>query len=138
MAKTLESIITFFRVSPVQQALVFGITTPIIIDDTWRAVESYSHNDMYNGCLSISHILLCVGYALFNEVIAIKKLNEYYQVKNLFVKHGWDERVIEPKSHSWCQRNAAQVASNDTGFGKLTKEYFNKKGYRWYHCMPDF
>jgi len=70
-----------------------------------------------------------------SENAAAWKLQEYDKVKTALSEHGWDERIIEQKSHSWCQRNMARVASADTGCEEKTRMYLREKGYRWYHLL---
>ena len=136
MENTLDKIVTFFRVSPIQQMLSLVSTAPTAYL-SYRAIKYYSQENIDEGIKNVIGALACIGYFLFNECLAIVKMLEYDKVKSALYEHGWDKRIIEPKSHTWCQRNMTQVASDDTGFGKETRDYLYEKGYRWYHFRPD-
>lgn len=137
MADTLDKIVTFFRVSPVQQVIALGMSTPTTVLSTYIAIETYSQGNIGAGITGTLTALANIGGFLFSEYLAIGKMSEYGKVKSALDKHGWDKRIIEPKSHSWCQRNMAQVASDDSGFGNETREYLKNKGYKWHHFIPD-
>lgn len=137
MANTLDKITTFLRVSPMQQVVSLGMSAPMTVFSTYGAIEGYSNGNVGMGVANTLSALANLGCFLFNESLAIKKMEEYGDLRNALEKYSWDERIIEPKSHSWCQRNMAQVASEDSGFGEETKKYLHEKGYRWYHFIPD-
>ncbi len=130
MANTLDKIVTFFKVSPVQQAVALGFSTPAAALSSYGTIEAYSQGKIGAGSLGTFIALVNIGSFLLNEYLAIGKMQEYRKVKSALDKRGWDERIIEPKSHSWCQRNMAQVASDDSGFGKETREYLHEKRMR--------
>ena len=62
-------------------------------------------------------------------------MREYDKVRSVLDEHGWDNRIIELQSHSWCHRNMVQVASDNSDFGKEIRDYLHKQGYRWYHFI---
>jgi hypothetical protein len=136
MADTLDKIVTFFRVSPAQQVIALGMSTPATVLSTYSAIENYSQGNIGAGVTNTLIALANIGCFLFNEYLAIGKMQEYRKVKSALDDHGWDERIIEPKSHSWCQRNMAQVASEDSGFGNEAREYLKDKGYKRYNFIP--
>lgn len=138
MGNTLENIVTFFRVSPAQQVLALGMSTPLTISLSYMAIEDYSQGNINASIAKMLGAFANFGCFLANEYLAVKKMKEYDRVKSALDEHGWDKRIIEPKSHSWCQRNMVQVASDDSGFGKETRDYLHRKGYRWYHFIQDF
>ena len=138
MAKTLDKILKFFQVSPVQQIVSLGLSAPGTAIYSYLSIENYSQGNTGAGIANAFGVFLNIGCFLFNEYLAIGKMQEYRKVKSALDEHGWDERIIEPKSHSWCQRNMVQIASDDAGFGKETRNYFHEKGYKWYHFISNF
>ncbi|MBI4143892.1 hypothetical protein HY486_01450 [Candidatus Woesearchaeota archaeon] len=137
MAHTLDKIVTFLRVSPIQQAIVLGIVTPFTITYILSVAENYSKGNTINGNVDALFALAGIGLSLLNEHVAIRNMKEHDKIKDALDRHGWNENIIESKSHSWCQRNTSQVASNDSGFGGETRKYLHEKGYRRYHFVPD-
>jgi hypothetical protein len=75
---------------------------------------------------------------ILSESLAARKYYEYRRVKNALSRHGWDKRIIEPKSYSWCQRHAAKAAAIDTGFKEEIDQYYKERGYKWYSFIPDY
>lgn len=138
MVKTLDTLVKFFWVSPVQQAVALGMLTPATIICTHSAIKDYSQGNIGAGITNTLGALANIGFFLFNEYLAVGKMKEYCKIKNILEENSWDEGLIERKSHSWCQRNIVQIASNNVGFGNETKEYLCEKGYRWYHFVPEF
>ena len=129
----------------------FSLKTNVVVNDILPEEESslkdkllasnhfyYSQGNIGAGVTNTLTALANIGCFLFNEYLAIGKMQEYRKVKSALDEHGWDERIIEPKSHSWCQRNMVQIASDDAGFGKETRNYFHEKGYKWYHFISNF
>src|ERR1700687_5731516 len=49
------------------------------------------------------------GAALYNYTAAFSKYREYRKIKASLEKHGWDERIVKPKSYTFCQRWAAYL-----------------------------
>lgn len=100
------------------------------------------HIDYLNHNVTPEAQMLTLGAGLFamifSEYSAVKKYHEYLKIKSAFERKGWDEKLIEPKSHSWCQRRAVRLAATDVGYLSETDQYFYKNGYRWYHIFPDF
>lgn len=133
MTNTLDKIVTFFRVSPAQQVSALGMSTPLTVLTSYIAIENYSQGDINASIVYMLGAFANFGCFLANEYLAVKKIKEYDKVKSALDEHGWDKRIIEPKSHSWCQRNMVQVASDDSGFGKETRDYLHHRGYRWYY-----
>lgn len=83
--------------------------------------------------------ICCYGFALpfFAEFDAYGRYQNYKQVKDTLYKYGFDARLIIPFMNSKCQRDAVIVAATDLNYKKKVKELFYKKGYRWYHVLPD-
>ncbi len=132
----LENVINLLRVSPVQQ-LGAAILGGVMVLPGFEAAERFSDGDY----------LLAIGFSaltLWNltviglsEATALPKLSQYKEVRKALAKFGWDPRIIEPKSHSWCQRHAARTAAVDSGYESEVNEFLAQKGYRWYHFLPD-
>ena len=133
MANTLDEIVTFFRVSPLQQISALGVPIPVIVFSTHSFIENYSQGSVGLAVTNAFTVLASIGCFWFNESLAVGKMQEYSKVKSVLDERGWDEKIIEPKSHSWCQRNMVKVASDHSGFRREAREYLRNKGYKWYN-----
>lgn len=130
-----RDVVNFVRVSPAQQLLA-AINFASAATPGVGAMEKASEGN-YQAAAGLAAIsLLNLAFLGFNEALAVGKLSEYKKIKAALSTHGWDERIIEPKSHSWCQRNAARVAAIDTGYKEEIDNYYEKEGYKWYHIIP--
>lgn len=132
----LDKIAAFFRVSPVYQAMA-GALVSLTVSFTQASIENYSRSNDLVGSMGALTAMVGLGGFLSGERLAMERMNEYKKVRNSLDRHGWDEKFIEPKSHSWCQRVMVRAASNDSGFGEETRKYLHDQGYRWYHFLPD-
>ena len=75
---------------------------------------------------------------IFAILDARSRFQDYKKAKDLFFKNGFNPKIANLFIHSKCQRDAALVAAGDLGVGPDLKRYYKKKGYRWYHILPDF
>lgn len=133
-----KEVINFVRTSPIQQLCSFislaGIPEPAytagerILEGNYKAATASLAVTVLNAILAIPLIALM-------EDGAVERYNEYRVIKKSLTKHGWDRRIIEPKTHSWCQRNAARVAATDTGYKKEVDKYYKERGIKWYQFI---
>lgn len=112
----------FIKLTYIQQILALG---PLA---GYLAAEQNQNGKLF---------FLTASALVSNELLAIGKIDEYNKIINALEEYGWSARLIEPKSHSYCQRKIAQAASDDAGYGNETRNYLNEKGYKWYHFFPD-
>ena len=131
----ITDVMTFVKVSPIQQVICAGMSGPVAIFCAYTAIEHYSNGNIGLGIMQTTAGLINVGCVIMNEKFASGNLSQYREVKRALEENGWDERLIDTKSYSWCQRNLVLVASYDTGFGKETKKYLKDQGYRWYSFL---
>lgn len=75
--------------------------------------------------------------ALFALADAISRHRECQRIKQMLIKYGYSERIMEPLSQSRCQRDAAIFAAEQVGHGDSARAYYYDRGYRWYHILPD-
>jgi len=93
---------------------------------------------------SPSYYLWIFGISFFfsnmilSEMDAWSRYQNYKQLKDQIVLFGFQHRLLKPMLHSRCQRDAAQIACNEVGFGNNCKTYFSSFGYKWYQIIPDF
>jgi len=64
------------------------------------------------------------------------KYLEYKKVKKSLSENGWDERIVKPKSYTWCQRHAARQAAKETGNLEKFDNFIKREGHEWYHFLP--
>jgi hypothetical protein len=86
--------------------------------------------------LSIFIIFFCMS--ILAELDGYSRFQNYKQVKDQMFLNGYQERQLKPLLKSSCQRQAANLAADELGFGKEIKSYYHREGYRWYHIIPDF
>ena len=136
MKNILNNVGKFFQVTPVYQGIasVGGLTGGFFISE---AIQNYSQGDNIMGSINMAvGVVNCVSLVL-NEMLAIQRKLEYHRIKNSLETYGWDTRILEPRTHFWCQRNMLQIASNDTGCGEQTKNYLLAKGYQKYDFFKE-
>ncbi|OGD85511.1 hypothetical protein A2164_00385 [Candidatus Curtissbacteria bacterium RBG_13_35_7] len=133
----LKSLANFLRVSPVQQACA-AINTTSTAFPGYEAAERLANGNYESAVGLIGITLVNLALVVGNEALATHKFLEYKSVKKALAKFGWDSRIIEPKSHSWCQRHAARTGAIDSGYGEEIDQYFAQKGHKWYHFIPRF
>lgn len=75
---------------------------------------------------------------VFAVLDARSRYQDYKKAKDLFFKNGFKPRIANLFIHSRCQREAVLVAARDLGLTPLLSRYYLKKGYRWYHILPNF
>lgn len=77
--------------------------------------------------------LIAVGC---NTAMGALKYEEYKKVRKALEEHGWDERLVKPKTYSLCQRHAARQAAKHTGYISEFDDFMEKEGHKWYHGLP--
>lgn len=86
-----------------------------------------------------STMLLAMGLiALFTQLDARSRYQEFKQTRDQLMRHGPDRRIFRPLAASRCQRDAALAAARQLGCKAACRAYFSAAGYRWYHLLPDF
>jgi hypothetical protein len=65
----------------------------------------------------------------FNIGVGLLKYAEYCDIKSALERHGWDERIVRLKMHSWCQRHAARQASKQLGYGEQFDQFAGQQIY---------
>lgn len=78
-----------------------------------------------------------VVVALFALADAVSRHRECLRIKGMFLKYGFNERILEPLARSRCQRDAAIFAAEEVGLGDRARTYFAQLGYKWFHILPD-
>jgi hypothetical protein len=66
------------------------------------------------------------------------RFQDYKKAKDLFFAYGFQSRIAHRFIGSKCQRNAALQAARELGMEPELKEYYSKKGVKWYHYIPYF
>lgn len=128
MAKTLDKIATFFKVSPWQQLATFGLSVPMATIGAYEVVANFSQGKEIEGigCAVIS--LIFTYSAIKDEGNAVNLMRKYKLTKRELTRKGWSEKLVDEMSNSYCDINVIQVASDHMGYGKQTKEYLEDNG----------
>jgi len=77
-------------------------------------------------------------YPVSAQFDARSRFQNYKKIKDQIYLFGFQKRIVKPILKSRCQRDAAMVAATELGYGRSCREFFRRKGYRWYHLLPDF
>jgi len=75
---------------------------------------------------------------IFAELDAWSRWQNYKLFRDIIYKYGYRDRFAKSLIHSRCQREAAYIAALDVGLVDPVARFYYKKGYRWYHIIPDF
>lgn len=75
--------------------------------------------------------------ALFTQLDARSRFQEYKRVKDQLTRYGPDRRIFKSVAGSRCQRDAALAAARQLGYAEHGRFYYCTAGYRWYHLLPD-
>ena len=81
-------------------------------------------------------VWLCL-LALFTQLDARSRYQEYKQVRDQLIRYGPDKRIFTSLANSRCQRDAALSAARQVGYAADCRSCFSTAGYRWYHLLPD-
>lgn len=82
-------------------------------------------------------LLFGLSVAVISQLDAFGRFQNYKQLKDKFYEYGFNLKLLRPFMFSKCQRDAILIASEDFESKDKAKKYFNEKGYRWYHILPD-
>jgi len=121
----IREVVNFLRVSPVAQFMAFtSLVLAAGLGST--AIKEVSSGDYVASIDSAATSLLYIAFLGLSEALAATNFSEYKRIKQALTRSGWDERIIEPKSHSWCQRNTARVAAINCGYKQEINQYFRE------------
>lgn len=77
------------------------------------------------------------GLAFFALADSLSRYRDYLRMRRLFMRYGFQPRILQKAAGSRCQRDAALAAASHAGYPDHAKVYFSSLGYRWYHLLPD-
>ena len=83
-------------------------------------------------------LLFLLSLPVLSQLDARCRYQNYKRVKEQLFQFGFDARILKPLIKSRCQRDAAWVAADELGYGRLCLSFYRARGYRWYHVLPDF
>lgn len=81
--------------------------------------------------------MLCGVLALFAQMDACSRYQNYKKAKDLLFENGFQARIVNLFVRSRCQRDAVKIAAADLGLCKALDTYYKRLGYRWFHLIPD-
>jgi hypothetical protein len=132
----IKKIESFIKVTPTFQISSLLIAA-ISSYPMYKSIESFSENNYLEAFVNLLGPSIGLFSIMYQEKLASKRYFEYKKTKNLLKKYGWNSKIIQAKSHSWCQRNMLITISKELGFKDKTKNYLYDKGYRWYHFKSE-
>jgi len=74
--------------------------------------------------------------ALINVGLGLKKFIDYKKIKKALEVHGWDGRIVRPKSYFWCDRHLTKQACRQVGYLEEYKAFMKQEGHKWFHLFP--
>lgn len=132
----INKIIRFIKVGRILHIMaILGLI--IFIIGFQNSIHYFNVHDNFTGYLWVSVAIYGFTIPFFAEFDANGRYQNYKQIKDAFHKMGYDSRLIKPFINSRCQRDAVVVAAADLDYKKEVNAFFYKKGYRWYHVLPD-
>jgi hypothetical protein len=137
LMKISKLIIRYWKVGKllhVVSALAFLIA--IFSFTALKNINFYSDSFMWFIWLTI--FIIFFNMCILTELDGYSRFQNYKQLKDQMFFNGYQERQLKPLLKSSCQRQAAKLAADELGLGKEVRSYYDKKGYRWYHIIPDF
>jgi hypothetical protein len=134
--RRLEAVHTRLRVSPWPHGVAILMLTAAA-SQTLTAFARLSATGPMGAVPPALLALVSLGIGVFAELDARSRYREYHRVRRLLQANGWDERIVAPKRHSRCQRDAMQAAAEAAGCRRQFTAYVRRHGYRWYHIVPD-
>ena len=99
---------------------------------------SLENSTLINILAKIGILAFFASLPVFSQLDAHSRYQNYKQIKDQLYLYGFDRRILKPALKSRCQRDAAQVAAEELGYGALCFMHFRSFGYRRYHLIPDF
>ena len=135
--KNLNKIILYFRVGELLHLIAFCAFTSFIYSLNYT-ISFIEQDKLFLAIIYGYAAYLTFGIALFSELDARSRFQNFKQLRDQLFKYGYSERIIKPMLNSRCQRDAAKVACEFFGYENTVKNYFFAHGYRWYHIVPDF
>ena len=114
---------------------IFGVLLTLVVFQI--ALYFYQTNYSIAAGFFMVFTIQCATMPIFAELDALGRYQNYKQIKDVLHKMGFDERLLKPFLHSKCQRDAIRVAAKDLKMTTEVKESFYRKGYRFYHILPD-
>lgn len=82
--------------------------------------------------------IVMIAYPVFAQLDARSRFQDYKLLREQFYLHGFNKRVVRLFEHSRCQRDAVRMAASHFGYLNLCNAYFQERGYKWFHLLPDF
>jgi len=80
-----------------------------------------------------------VGFGVgtsINLLGSVHQFSNYKRVKKLLEEKGYDDKIVRPKSYSWCDRYAVNQAVKQTGYLDEYRDFNQREGHKWYHILP--
>ena len=92
-----------------------------------------------NAITADSTVLICTNtvLALLSFTLGAGKYMEYKKLRAALEKHGFQDRIMKPKSHTWCQRHASKLAAKRAGYLDELEDYYQREGHRDWHLLPN-
>ncbi|MGA9238080.1 MAG: hypothetical protein WBV75_03355 [Robiginitalea sp.] len=86
----------------------------------------------------VSFFLFSFVHIFLTIMDAWSRFQDYKKAKDLFFSYGFRPRIANRFIGSKCQRNAALQAARELGMEPELKDYYRKKGVKWFHYVPYF
>ncbi|MCW9094496.1 MAG: hypothetical protein OQJ74_01470 [Ignavibacteriaceae bacterium] len=135
--KELKLIIRYFKVGRLLH-LVATLGFSITVISFIKLKNNNLYLDDYSWFIWLTISIIFFSMSILAELDGYSRFQNYKQVKDQMFLNGYQERQLKPLLKSNCQREAVLLAANELGYAKEVRFYFHRKGYRWYHIIPDF
>jgi hypothetical protein len=100
-------------------------------------VQAVAHGSLFSGALQLLAASFFLSVASCSLADGLCRFHEYRRFKRMLLRYGFRPRLFRHISRSRCQRDAILFAAHEAGCRRELKDLFRRKGYRWYHILPD-
>lgn len=116
ISQAAENTANFIRVAPqwwVPGVILAGISGYI----SYRAIEDLSSGLADRFIVGTFVGLFTVAASGICEYAAYEYFRDYQRMKGIFLSHGWNQRVVKDRVHTYCGWRTARIAAIDSGYG---------------------
>ncbi|EKD57869.1 MAG: hypothetical protein ACD_57C00117G0002 [uncultured bacterium] len=120
-----ENVVNSIRVAPQWHILAVANGIIAVIGDV-MAAENLLEGDIMKPTYIAGASTFFMLNSVISELYAASYLGDYKKIRKSLTKHGWDERIVEQKVGTYCERRAATIAAVDSGYIDEFDEYLHK------------
>ncbi len=126
----------FIRAAPLPLAFTLLSLALCCLLAVW-GIRAGSGGSLLSGAGWLLSASFCLSVAGCSLADGLCRYHEYLRFKRILLRYGFRTRLFLHLSRSRCQRDAILLAAHEAECRHLLQDLFRRKGYRWYHILPD-